>query len=68
MLELLGGLGGRKFLMAIAGVVAVVLAAKFGVDETRTMEIAVLVSSFILGQSYADGKSAGATSTTATVE
>lgn len=62
MVKVIGSLGGKKFVMAVFGVVAVVLAAKFGISEETTYKIAAMVCSFVLGQGVADGLSGGATS------
>ena len=64
-MEVLGKLGGRKFLMAIAGVLAVAVSSYFGIDEEKILAVAGIVVSYILGQGYADGKSGGNTSSSA---
>lgn len=61
---ILGKLGGRKFLMAIAGVIALALHTKFGIDTETVLAIGGIVATFILGQSYSEAKTGGATSTT----
>ena len=49
----------KKFWMAIAGVVAVLMSHFFGVEESKVLEIVALIISFILGQGLADfGKEA----------
>ena len=62
---ILGQLGGRKFLMALAAVIAIVLQEKFGISEQQTLYIAGVAASFIFAQGAADGLSKSATSTIA---
>lgn len=67
-LGILGKLGGRKFLMAIAGVLAVALHKYIPwVDPNDVLAIAAIVATYIVGQSYSDAKTGGATSTTTPV-
>ena len=49
----------KKFLMAIAGVVAVVVSHLFNIGEDAIMKVLVVVIGYILGQGIADfGKEA----------
>lgn len=59
----LGKLGGRKFLVAIFGAVAIALGESLGIDPERINLIGGILITYILGQSAADGLSKGATST-----
>ncbi|HEY3321728.1 MAG TPA: hypothetical protein VGP72_14755 [Planctomycetota bacterium] len=62
---LLGKLGGRKFLVALATLLAVALKNAFGMDENSVLALAGIAISYVLGQGVADGWSGGATSTVA---
>ena len=62
--EFVGKLGGRKFLLAILGVVIVVFQERFGISAAAVEQVGYVVISFIVGQGFADGISKGATSTT----
>ncbi len=66
-LGILGKLGGRKFLMAIFGVLALALHNRFGIDTESVLAIGGIIATFILGQSYSEAKTGGATSTTTPV-
>ena len=57
----IGKIGGRKFLMALIGLVAVVLNAKFGIAEQQTLTVSGIVAAYILGQGISDGMTGGAT-------
>lgn len=49
----------KKFWMAIAGVVAVLVSAFFGIAEDKVLEILSVIIAYILGQGMADlGKNA----------
>lgn len=61
-MELLAKLGGRKFVLAVAGVVAVALSSAFGLDPRAIMTVAGVISAYIFGQGLADGLSGGITS------
>lgn len=51
----------KKFWMAIAGVVAVVVSSFFGIAEDKVLEILSVIIAYILGQGLADlGKNAPA--------
>lgn len=64
----LGFCGGRKFLISIAGVIACVISHNSGISETTILAISGQIIAFVAAQGWADGKSGGATSTTANVE
>ncbi len=65
---ILGKLGGRKFLMAILGVVAVSIHKYFAwIDPNDVLAIGAIVVSYIFGQSISDGMTGGVTSTTTPV-
>ena len=64
-MNILGKLGGRKFLVAIFGVVAIGLHNWLGIQTEAVMTIGGIVSAFLFGQGLADGLSGGATSSTA---
>lgn len=59
----LGRIGGRKFLVAVLGTVAIALHSSLGIDTETINWIGGILISYILGQSAADGLSKGATST-----
>lgn len=67
----IGWCGGKKFIVAVLGVVAVVITARTGIDvpqETinKVVEaIGMIVGGFTVGQGVADGLSGGKTSTVA---
>jgi hypothetical protein len=63
--NILGQLGGKKFLLALFGLAAVVLNAKFGVSEQSVLAVGGIVAAYVLGQGLADGLSGGATSSVA---
>jgi hypothetical protein len=67
ILNAIGRLGGRKFLVAMLGLVAVVGESAFGISTDQILWIGGIVIAYILGQSVADGLSQGATSTVARV-
>ncbi len=60
---IIGRLGGKKFIVALFGLVAVVVAAISGIDikpyENAFMSV---IASFLVGQGVADGLSGGKTS------
>lgn len=66
-ISILGKLGGRKFLMAIVGVVAIALQSKYHLDPEVIYGIGGIIITFILGQSYSEAKTGGATSSTTPV-
>ena len=58
-------LGGRKFLVAVLGLVGVVVAALTGFDISKYQETIIgILGTYLLGQGLADGLSGGATSST----
>lgn len=61
----IAALGGRKFLLAILGVIAIILSNKFGIDQTTVLTVGGVLITTIFGQSLADGLSNGATSSNA---
>jgi len=63
--KLIADLGGKKFVMSIFGVLAIVLQEKCGISEDQTMYIAGIVATFVGSQGLADGLSKGATSSQA---
>ncbi len=64
----LGKIGGRKFILAIVGVIAVALHKQFSwIDSNDVMTIGGIVATYIVGQSISDGMTGGATSTTTPV-
>ena len=67
--KLIASLGGKKFVAAILGVVAVVMTARLGFSEETTKTVVewvgAVVASFLLGQGVSDGLSGGSTSATA---
>lgn len=65
MRKFLGKVGGRKFIVTILGLVAMIVNGLTGVDidENTIQMIAGIVASFVLGQGIADGLSKGATGT-----
>ena len=66
---LLASLGGKKFVAAILGVLAVVLTTRFGLSEaqvaTVTQWVGTIVSAFLVGQGVSEGLSGGKTSASA---
>ena len=65
MNNFLGSIGGRKFIMAIFGVIAIALHERFGINPDSINTLGGVVAAYILGQGVADGLSHGDTSTTA---
>ena len=63
-MNILGKLGGRKFLMAVIGVVAIGLHNWLNIDTQAVMTLGGVIGAFIFGQGIADGLSGGATSST----
>jgi hypothetical protein len=64
MVTILGKLGGRKFIVAVFGALAVALNSWLGISEASVMMIGGIASAYLVGQGLADGLSKGATSTT----
>ncbi len=67
-MDILGKLGGRKFLMAIFGVAAIGLHNWLNIDTQAVMTIGGVIAAFLFGQGIADGLSGGATSSTAAAD
>ncbi|HYG77806.1 MAG TPA: hypothetical protein VEK08_22560 [Planctomycetota bacterium] len=65
ILEILGKLGGRKFLVAVFGALAIALHSWLGIDPEATLALGGVVAAYVFGQGVADGFSGGATSTVA---
>jgi hypothetical protein len=63
MVSILGKLGGRKFLVALFGVIAIALHSWLGIDQDAVMTLGGVVAAYVFGQGIADGFSGGATST-----
>jgi len=65
MKAFLGKVGGRKFIVTILGLAAMMVNGLTGVniDDATVQMIAGIVASFVIGQGVADGLSGGATST-----
>ncbi|HEY3323166.1 MAG TPA: hypothetical protein VGP72_22120 [Planctomycetota bacterium] len=68
VLSILGKLGGRKFLMAVFGAVAIGLHSWLGLEEASILALGGVVAAYVFGQGVADGFSGGATSTVAKTE
>jgi len=63
--NLIGKLGGRKFIVALVALVGVIVAATTGLDLSAYENTIVgILGTFLLGQGIADGLSSGKTSTT----
>jgi hypothetical protein len=62
---IIGKLGGKKLMAAIAGVLVVLLQSWLGFSPETAKEIVGLLMTYIIGQSVADGWSKGKTSSTA---
>jgi hypothetical protein len=60
----LAKLGGRKFILAVFGVIAIALHSWLGIDVDAVITIGGVIASFLVGQGIADGLSGGATSST----
>ena len=63
-MNMLGKLGGRKFLMALFGVLAIGLHNWLNIDTQAIITLGGVISAYIFGQGIADGLSGGATSST----
>jgi len=68
VLNVLGRLGGRKFLVAVFGALAIGLQSWLGVDPEATLALGGVIAAYVFGQGVADGFSGGSTSTVARVE
>jgi hypothetical protein len=58
----LAKLGGRKFVVAVFGALAVGLQAWLGIDPDVVGTLGTIVAAYLFGQGIADGLSGGATS------
>ena len=67
-LDILGKLGGRKFLVAVFGALAIGLHSWLGLSEDAVIALGGVVAAYVFGQGVADGLSGGATSTVAKQE
>jgi len=63
--NLLGKLGGRKFLVAIFGALAIALNSWLGISPDAVVALGGIVAAYVFGQGIADGFSGGATSSVA---
>ena len=68
MLAILGKLGGRKFLMAVFGVIAIALHSWLGISMEAVLTIGGVVAAYVFGQGVADGFSGGSTSSVAALK
>lgn len=68
MLTLLGKLGGRKFLMALFGALAIALHSGLGIEPDAVLALGGVIAAYVLGQGVADGFSGGATSSVGQLE
>jgi len=64
-MNFLGKLGGRKFVVAVFGVVAIGLHNWLGINTEAVITLGGVIAAFLFGQGIADGLSGGATSSTA---
>jgi hypothetical protein len=62
VLNVLGKLGGRKFLVAVFGAVAIGLNSWLGISEDAVLALGGIVAAYVFGQGVADGFSGGMTS------
>lgn len=65
MSNVIAKLGGRKFIIALFGALAVAANSWLGISEEAVLVVGGIVATYIAGQSLADGLSGGATSTVA---
>lgn len=68
MQKIIGTLGGKKFILAIFSVIAIMANAKLGMSEQTIMTLGGIVAAFCVGQGVADGLSGGATSSVAQIK
>ncbi len=64
-LSFLGKLGGRKFIVALFGALAVALHNSLGIEPDAVMTLGGIVAAYVFSQGVADGFSGGATSSVA---
>lgn len=58
----MNALGGRKFILSLIGMLCITLLALKGGDATAFGSIALIVGAFVGGNSFIEGKHAGAKS------
>jgi len=68
MLTILGKLGGRKFLVAVFGALAIALHSWLNIDQQAVLALGGVLAAYVFGQGVADGFSGGATSTVGRLE
>jgi len=62
MRKIISAIGGRKFLVAVLGLIGVVVAATTGFDIEPYVETIIgIIAPYLIGQGLADGLSKGAT-------
>lgn len=64
-MNILAKLGGKKFILAIFGVIAVAAHNWLGIDTEAVMTVGGIVAAYVMGQGIADGFSGGKTSSVA---
>jgi hypothetical protein len=64
--KLVGKMGGRKFVVSLVSILLVGISKMVGMDlgPETVASIAGIAATYVLGQSYADAKTDGKTSTT----
>jgi len=65
LLNILARLGGRKFLLALFGALAIALHSWLGIEEESVLALGGVIAAYVFGQGIADGFSGGATSSVA---
>ena len=65
MLPILARLGGRKFIVAVFGAIAVGLHSWLGIDPDSVLALGGIIAAYVFGQGIADGFSGGSTSSVA---
>jgi hypothetical protein len=68
MRSFLARLGGRKFILALFGALAIALHEALGLDPETVLALGGVVASYALGQGLADGLSGGKTSSSSELE
>jgi hypothetical protein len=68
VLTILGKLGGRKFLVALFGALAIGLHSWLGIDESSVIALGGVVAAYVFGQGIADGFSGGLTSSVGKIQ
>ena len=64
-MSILARLGGRKFIIALFGAIAIALHSALGIDQEAVMTLGAMIAAYVFGQGIADGFSGGATSSVA---